>query len=254
MIRGCIRSGLPGSCRAGMHIDSAHKAVRPRYAAWYRIGPLPRCPLPGVAGLGRGCSCHAGTSGTGDMGDTPVRSGGDEGFPHGTALVGRRALCHAVHTTHRGVSSRILLPGVRVLSAKLRHSTLGDSGVCGISRRLGSGASLCGAGLLPSWRIRSDGAGPLSPTRQKSVSSQIPDLAWVHSGRRPEALYCHRVPCHRHSCPQIWRPAGLQSARRHRSAYQADRGRPNRPRYGRIQTNAGDDGVNLFRHLDDAEH
>ena len=148
MIRWCIRSGLSGSCRAGTHIDSAHKAVRPRYAAWYRVGPLPRCPLPGVAGLGSGCSCHAGTSGTGDMGDTPVRPGGDGGFPRGTALVGRRALCPAVRTAHSGGRAAALLPGVRVLTAKLDRGPLDSPGLCRIARPLGSGTTLCGAGLL----------------------------------------------------------------------------------------------------------
>ena len=254
MIRGCIRSGLPGSCRAGTHIDSTHKAVRPRYAAWHRVGPLPRCPLPGVAGLGRGCSCHAGTSGTGDMGDTPVRSGGDEGFPRGTTLVGRRALCNAVHTAHRGVSSRILLPGVRVLSAKLRRSTLGDSGVRGISRRLGSGASLCGAGLLPSWRIRSDG--PVHCPRRARKACPPKYRTWPGSIRAAARRRCTAavslaagIPARGSGDLPAYSPHdGIGQRTRQTAAAQTV------PGNGRIQTNAGDDGVNLFRHLDDAEH
>ena len=156
--RGRARSGPPGSCRAGTHTHGAHNAVCSCRAAW-RLGcPLACRALSGAAGLRRGCPCRARLSGGRDMRGAPTRPGGNGGLPCGTALVGRCALRPAVCASHSGGGPRALLPGVCVLAAKLHHGPLGGSGLRGMARRLRSGTSRRGAGLLADWGFRSGGA------------------------------------------------------------------------------------------------
>lgn len=181
MVYGGTCSWLPGSCRAGAHTGDTHDTACSCHTVLPLEGTLTRCALPSASGLGRGCSCHAGPSGGRNMGCAPVCTGGDRGFPCGIALIGRCALRPAVHAAHRTGnpcalwSSHALLPGVRVLAAKLHCTPLGGPGLRGIARRLGCGTSWRGARLLAAGGVctcrtacRSCRAGKARPTGNRA--------------------------------------------------------------------------------------
>lgn len=186
MVRRRARSKPPCSCRAGAHTGNTHNAACSCCAVLPFEGPLTRCALPSVSGLGYGRSCHAGPSGGWDMRCATVCSRGDGCFPCGIALIGRCALCPAVHAVHRTGnpcalwSSHALLPGVHVLAAKLHRTPLGGPGLRGIARRLGCGTSWRGAGLLAAGGVctcrtacRSCRAGKARPTGNRACPGSV---------------------------------------------------------------------------------